>query len=128
MANDVYEKRAEQMFPRLTKAQIARLEAHGVRMEVTTGQILIEPGDHERRMMVVLSGSLQVTVPGVNDLVIRPLGPGDFAGEMSTLRGTPGFVRVQAREAGEVLVITDSDLRVVVQTDAELSEIFMRAF
>jgi thioredoxin reductase (NADPH) len=47
---------------------------------------------------------------------------------MSTLRGTPGFARVEVREAGEVLVITDSDLRVVVQTDAELSEIFMRAF
>ncbi len=54
--------------------------------------------------------------------------PGDFAGEMSTLRGTPGFARVEVSEAGEVLVITDSDLRVVVQTDASFSEIFMRAF
>ncbi|HEY0686464.1 MAG TPA: FAD-dependent oxidoreductase [Steroidobacter sp.] len=128
MPNELYEKRAEQMFPRLTKAQIARLEPHGVHMETTAGQVLIEPGDHERKMIVVLAGSLQATIPGFEEQVVRPLGPGDFAGEMSTLRGVPGFVRVEVREAGEVLVITDSDLRVVVQTDAELSEIFMRAF
>lgn len=128
MPNELYEKRADQMFPRLTKAQIARLDPHGTHLTTTVGQVLIEPGDHERKMIVVLTGSLQITVPGVDEQVIKPLGPGDFAGEMSTLRGVPGFVRVQVREAGEVLVITDSDLRVVVQTDAELSELFMRAF
>jgi len=128
MPNELYAKRAEQMFPKLTKAQIARLEPHGVHLATAEGQVLIEPGAHERKMMVVLAGSLKVTVPGVDEQVIRPLVPGDFAGEMSTLRGTPGFARVEVREAGEVLVITDSDLRVVVQTDAELSEIFMRAF
>lgn len=128
MPNELYEKRSEQMFPRLTKAQIARLEPHGTRLQTTAGQVLIEPGNHERKMIVVLAGSLQVTVPGVEEQVIRPLGPGDFAGEMSTLRGVPGFVRVEVLEAGEVLIVTDSDLRLVVQTDAELSEIFMRAF
>lgn len=128
MSNELYEKRAEQMFPKLTKAQVTRLESHGVHLPTTEGQVLIEPGDHDHKMIVVLAGSLKVTVPGIEDLVIRPLVPGDFAGEMSTLRGTPGFARVEVSEAGEVLVVTDSDLRVVVQTDAELSEIFMRAF
>lgn len=128
MPNELYEKRAEQMFPKLTKAQIERLEPHGTHLQTTEGMVLIEPGDHERKMIVVLAGSLKVTVPGVDEQVIRPLVAGDFAGEMSTLRGTPGFARVEVSEAGEVLVVTDSDLRVVVQTDAELSEIFMRAF
>lgn len=128
MANELYAQRAEQMFPRLTKAQIARLEPHGTHLATATGQVLIEPGDHERKMLVVLAGSLQITVPGVDQQVVRPLGPGDFAGEMSTLRGVPGFVRVSVLDAGEVLVVSDHDLRVVVQTDAELSEIFMRAF
>jgi thioredoxin reductase (NADPH) len=128
MPNELYEKRAEQMFPKLTKAQIARLEPHGVHLPTVAGQVLIEPGAHEHKMMVVLAGSLKITIPGFDEQVIKPLGPGDFAGEMSTLRGTPGFARVEVGEPGEVLVITDSDLRVVVQTDAELSEIFMRAF
>jgi thioredoxin reductase (NADPH) len=128
MLNELYEKRADQMFPRLTRQQIARLDQHGTHMATTAGQILSEPRDRERKMIVVISGSLQVTVPGLAEQVIRPLGPGDFAGEMSTLRGVPGFARVTVQEGGEVLVIPDSELRVIVQTDAELSEIFMRAF
>ncbi|HEY5758690.1 MAG TPA: FAD-dependent oxidoreductase [Steroidobacter sp.] len=128
MPNELYDNRAAQMFPKLTKAQVSRLEPHGTHLATTAGQVLIEPGDHEYKMIVVLAGLVKVTVPGFEEQVIRPLGPGDFAGEMSTLRGVPGFARVEVSEAGEVLVITDSDLRVVVQTDAELSEIFMRAF
>jgi thioredoxin reductase (NADPH) len=128
MPNDLYEKRREQMFPRLTKAQLARLKPHGTVTPTQAGEVLIEPGDHARKMIVVLSGSLDVAIPGNDEQVLHPLEPGHFAGEMSTLRGVPGFVRVQVREAGEVLVITDADLRVIVQTDAELSEIFMRAF
>ena len=128
MSNLVYEQRREQMFPRLTQAQIARLQPHARRVATVAGQVLIEPGDHEHKMIVVLGGSIEVSIPGVDEQVIRPLGPGDFAGEMSTLRGVPGFAHVRVREAGEVLEISDSELRVIVQTDAELSEIFMRAF
>lgn len=128
MPHELYEKRREQMFPRLTRAQIARLEPHGTHLATDAGQVLIEPGNHEAKMFVVLSGSLDVEIPGVEDQALHPLGPGDFAGEMSTLRGVPGFVRVHVREPGEVLVVPDSELRLIVQTDAELSEIFMRAF
>lgn len=128
MPNELYEKRREQMFPRLTKAQIARLEPHGHHLATTAGQILLEPGHHEAKMFVVLSGSLYIEIPGGEEQVLYPLGPGDFAGEMSTLRGVPGFAFVHVNEPGEVLVIPDSELRLIVQTDAEISEIFMRAF
>jgi len=128
MANDLYEKRREQMFPRLTKAQVARLEPYGHHCATTAGEILMEPGEHEAKMFVVLSGSLVVEIPGTEEINLQPLGAGDFAGEMSTLRGVPGFAFIHVREAGEVLVIRDSELRLIVQTDAEISEIFMRAF
>jgi len=44
------------------------------------------------------------------------------------LRGAAGFSRIKARDGGNVLAISEGDLRNVVQTDAELSEILMRAF
>jgi thioredoxin reductase (NADPH) len=128
MPNELYEKRREQMFPRLTKTQIARLEPHGHHLTTTSGQLLMEPGDREAKLFVVLSGSLYVEIPGGEEEVLYPLGPGDFAGEMSTLRGVPGFAFVHVNEPGEVLCIRDSELRLIVQTDAEISEIFMRAF
>ena len=48
--------RKAQMFPQLTAAQIARLAAHGTRRNISTGEILAEPGDRSRPMFVVLVG------------------------------------------------------------------------
>jgi thioredoxin reductase (NADPH) len=125
----LFESRREQMFPKLTAQQIARLAPHGRRIRTTTGQVLSEAGESHRDMHVVLSGSLEVVRPGLHGetpIVVEVAG--DFTGEMSTLRGISGFTRVRVREAGEILAIGDSALRTVVQTDPEIMEIFMRAF
>src|SRR5690242_21508812 len=129
MASDLLEKRREQVFPKLTASQIARLEAHGERIQAHAGAVLAEPGDRHRKLLVVLSGSLELVVPGVvGEALLAVLVPGDFAGEISTLRGVAGFVRIRVREDASVLTVDEQGLRNVVQTDAELSEMFMRAF
>ena len=125
----LYESRREQMFPKLTAQQIARLERHGRRIRTTAGQVLSEAGEGHRDLYVVLSGSLQIVRPGLQgEEPITIEVAGDFTGEMSTLRGLVGFTRVRVCEAGEILAITESELRTVVQTDPEIMEIFMRAF
>jgi thioredoxin reductase (NADPH) len=123
------EARWEQAFPRLTLAQIARLEPHGKRVGTRKGQILAEPGERHRTMLVILSGSVEIVRPGLagEELIVVHL-PGQFSGEMSTLRGAASVVRARVREEGEVLAIDSEHLRAIVQTDAELSEILMRAF
>jgi len=121
--------RWEQAFPRLTPAQIARLEPHGKRIRTRRGQVLAEPGERHRLMFVVLSGSIEIVRPGLaGEELIVVHEPGQFSGEMSTLRGLASVVRARVREVGEVLAIDNEHLRQLVQTDAELSEIFMRAF
>ena len=47
---------------------------------------------------------------------------------MSALRGSGATVRARVREDGEVIAIEHEGLLRVVQNDAELSELFMRAF
>jgi thioredoxin reductase (NADPH) len=129
MANEVFEKRREQMFPRLDARQLARLEARGTRLRTRAGETLVEPGESHRKMLVVLSGKLEIFIPGaLGEQSLTQLVPGDFAGEISTLRGLAGFSRIRVVEAGEVLAIGEAELRALVQTDAELSEIIMRAF
>src|SRR5437867_9365070 len=44
------------------------------------------------------------------------------------LSGRPSLVRTRAASAGELLEIDQPTLRRIVQTDPELSEIFLRAF
>ncbi len=124
-----YGERKDQTFPTLTPAQIARLAPHGQKIAVRRGQILAEPGERHRKLFVVLSGSIEIvrpTMQGEQPLVT--LTAGGFTGEMSTLRGVGSLVRARVRDDGELLAIPDDQLRTVVQTDARLSELFMRAF
>jgi thioredoxin reductase (NADPH) len=121
--------RKAQMFPRLTPAQITRLQAYAVHRNTTQGEILAEPGDRSRPMLVVLSGSIEVvqaSLSGETLVVVHEAG--SFTGEMSTLQGIGSLVRSRVRDAGEVLVITEDRLRTIIQTDSELSELFMRAY
>jgi len=120
--------RQPQMYPKLAPAQLSRLEAYGSRLATRAGQVLTEPGERHP-MYVVLSGSIEVTQVGMAGEVLVALHQsGSFSGEMSTLRGVAGPVRMRVREAGEILVITDPQLRIIVQTDSELSEILLRAY
>lgn len=120
--------RQPQMYPKLAPAQLSRLEAYGSRLATHAGQVLTEPGERHP-MYVVLSGSIEVTqVDMAGEVLVALHQCGSFSGEMSTLRGVAGPVRMRVREAGEILQITDSQLRIIVQTDPELSEMFLRAY
>jgi thioredoxin reductase (NADPH) len=126
---DLRETRREQMFPKLTPAQIGRLDAYGKRTHIRAGEVLAEPGDRYGRLLVVLSGAIEIMLPGIaGETLVTVHTAGDFAGEMSALRGAGASVRARVREDGEVIAIERDDLRRLVQADAELSELFMRAF
>jgi thioredoxin reductase (NADPH) len=129
IAQSPYAGRSAQMFPRLTPLQIARLSTHARKVAIQKGQILAEPGDHPP-MYVVLSGSIEILQPTLSGetLIVVVHTPGSFSGDVGTLRAISSVVRMRVREAGEVLAIDDAHLRTIVQTDSELSELFMRAY
>jgi thioredoxin reductase (NADPH) len=126
---DIYETRRDQMFPKLSEAQIARLTPYAERLTVRAGEIIFDQGDAGRGVHVVLSGSLEIVRPGLTgDDPIIVHQPGQFTGEANVLSGRRSLVRGRMREAGEILHLTPEALRRVVQTDSELSDLFMRAF
>jgi|HubBroStandDraft_6_1064221.scaffolds.fasta_scaffold03938_7 thioredoxin reductase (NADPH) len=128
IAQSPYAGRPAQTFPRLTALQIARLSAHGRKISIQKGQVLAEPGDR-LPMYIVLSGSIEVVQPTLNgETLIVVHTAGSFSGDVGTLRGIGTVVRMRVRETGEVLAIDEAHLRTIVQTDSELSELFMRAF
>ncbi len=129
MTSELLEKRREQMFPKLTQAQIARLEAHGRRMRVQAGTVLLDAGERPRQIFVVLSGSVELLLrKEAGEELLNLLATGDFTGEISALRGSTGFARIRVREGGTVVAVDITELRAIVQTDAELSELMMRAY
>jgi thioredoxin reductase (NADPH) len=128
IAQSAYAGRSAQMFPHLTPLQITRLSVHGRKISTQKSRILAEPGDHPP-MYVVLSGSIEVIQPTLSgEILLVVHTAGSFSGDVGTLRAIGSVVRMRVREAGEVLVIDDAHLRAIVQTDPELSELFMRAY
>jgi thioredoxin reductase (NADPH) len=118
-----------QAFPVLTAAQISRVRSSSKLRHVKTREILFEPGDTNVPFFVLLSGNMEIVQPDLTDeRLIATHGPGEFTGEMTMISGRRCLVRGRVTEPGEFLELSADGLRSLVAKDAELSEIFMRAF
>jgi thioredoxin reductase (NADPH) len=121
--------RADQIFPTLTSVQIERVATYGRRRVVRSGEVLVEQGDRAIPFFVVISGELEAVRPTcATETLITIVRPGQFTGEINTLSGRRALARIRARQDGDVIQLTRENVLTVVQTDAELSEILMRAF
>jgi thioredoxin reductase (NADPH) len=119
----------DEMFPVLTAGQQARVLTHGRLRKVTTGEVIIEPDTQGIKFFVVVQGRLKVLRLNENrEQIYAVCGPGMFTGELNMLSGRRSLVRIRAGEAGELIEIEREALRGLVQTDSELSDIFLRAF
>ncbi len=116
-------------FPKLTEEQIARIRPQSKVRQVTTGEILFEPGDGNVPFFVVLSGSMEIVQPGMRgERHVVTHQAGGFSGEISMISGRTSLMRGRVIESGEFLEMSGADLRALVARDAELSDILMRAF
>jgi thioredoxin reductase (NADPH) len=121
--------RAERLFPTLTRGQVARIAARGRRRAIQRGEVLVEVGDKDVPFFVVVSGEIQALRPtGGTEILIVAHGPGQFSGEATMITGRRAMGRLRATEPGEVIELEREQVLALVQTDAELSEILMRAF
>lgn len=119
----------ERMFPILTAAQIARIAPHGRARRVDTGEVLIEVGAPVVPFFVVIAGALEaVNASEKGETLITVHRRGQFTGEVNMLSGRRSLVRTRVVEPGEVIELERDRLLALVQTDSELSELFMRAF
>jgi thioredoxin reductase (NADPH) len=119
----------EKIFPKLTMTQIGRITAHGRARSVKPGEVLIEQGDISVPFFVVITGEVEIVRPfGAYETLVTVHGHGEFTGEVNMLSGRRSLVRARATKVGEVIELNHQQMLGLVQTDAELSEIIMRAF
>jgi thioredoxin reductase (NADPH) len=121
--------RIEKIFPKLTPAQIRCVAAHGHMRAVERGEVLVEQGDTSVPFFVVITGELEIVRPSAAyETLVTVHGSGQFTGEVNTLSGRRSFFRVRATKPGKVIELDHQHMLTLVQTDAELGEILMRAF
>lgn len=124
-----FEKRASQLWPVLDARQIARLARLGVEQTLPAGTLLFDEGDFGVPFFVVLEGEVEVVHPrGKVEEPVTVHTAGHFTGEVTLLTSGRALVRQRAKTDVRLLRLEPEQLRSLVQTDAELSEILMRAF
>jgi thioredoxin reductase (NADPH) len=119
---------ADQIFPTLTSAQMARFAAYGRVRRFDRGEVLVQAGE-QARFFVVTAGQVDVVRPSPSgDELVTTYHVGQFSGEVNALTGRRGFVTLRATEAGDAIELGRDQLLALVQDDSELSDILVRAF
>jgi len=115
--------------PILTASQIERIRAFAKVRKVTAGEILYQPGDDTPPVYVVISGGIKIlALGGPEERTVTAYGTGQFSGELLMISGRKSIYRCQATESGALLELSARDLHTLIGKDAELSDIFMKAF
>ena len=119
----------DEMFPVLTAEQQARVLAHGRARRVAAGEVLVDLNQQPMKVFIVVTGRLDLfRVSDQSEEIVAICGPGMFTGELNVLSGRRVLVRIQAAENSDLIEIERDALRTLVQTDSELSDVFLRAF
>jgi len=107
-----------------------RIRSVGTVRTVQRGEVLFAPGDVNVPFFVVLSGSMEIVQPDLNGerRIAAHDRPGEFTGEVTMISGQRCLVLGRVTQPGEFIELEPASLRTLIASDAELSEILLRAF
>ena len=125
---DFVARRGDQMFPRLTDAEIARLARFGEPRSYRQGETVARLGDTGVGIKLVLSGKIEISQDdrgGRSHIVTHERG--NFMGELAQLSGRPYLVDAVALTDVEAIAIPPDRVRALLVAEADLGERIMRA-
>src|SRR6476661_4588279 len=126
--SDLIARRGDQMFPRLSDAELARLAKFGEPRRFAKGEPVVRIGELTPGMILLLSGEVEVLrTGGGGETHIVTHERGSFMGELSSLSNRPSLVNANALSDVDAIVIPPERLRALLIAEADLGERIMRA-
>jgi len=123
-------RRKEQMFPRLNPEMVQRIAAYGHEEHVLAGTVLFQRGERGVDFFLVLDGLIEIF-----DLdkygqpnVFAVHGARQFSGEMNLFNHRSILASARAATDSHVVRMHPDEFRRMVASEADISEIIMRAF
>ncbi|HYC94933.1 MAG TPA: cyclic nucleotide-binding domain-containing protein, partial [Sphingomicrobium sp.] len=128
-ARTLIDSRRDQIFPRLSPADMERLRRFGEPRSFKAGDMLFRAGEAGHGLTLLLSGEVEILQHDETGrrIPIVTHERGSFMGELAQLSGRPALVNGQALTDGEAIEIPPDRLRAVLIAEAELGERIMRA-
>lgn len=115
--------------PILTESQLERVRVFTRPRQAEADEVLYAPDDDTPPVYVVIEGKIRiVALAGSVEHTVTTYGAGQFSGELLMIAGRRSIYRCQAVEASRLLELSAENLRTLISKDAELSDIFMKAF
>ena len=117
--------------PTLSDAQLARLRTYGSPDELEVGETAFAAGDPAYDLIVIDQGAIEVVrtaTLNAPEASVITFGPGAFVGELGILSGQITYLTGRVVERARVHRISLTQLRRLMATDPELSDVLLRAF
>lgn len=113
------------LFEGLSKDTLSDLIARGTSLKVPAGNHVVEQGANDAGLQVVLEGSADVTVNGVERAALTP---GDYFGEISMIDGRPRSASVVAGPDGlTTFALSSLAFAPVVRENPDVAETLLKA-
>ncbi|MGY2047984.1 FAD-dependent oxidoreductase [Methylobacterium sp. JK268] len=125
----VIDNRRDQMFPKLSPAEIERLRRFGREQHYAAGDALFVTGDISPGMFILVSGSVEIRRhdPLGHLAPITTQGAGEFVAEVGQLSGRAALVDAVAVSDLDTVLIPSENLRALLIAEVELGDRIMRA-
>ncbi|MGA8262507.1 MAG: cyclic nucleotide-binding domain-containing protein [Arenicellales bacterium] len=109
---------------------LALIEDAGEIIQIEAGERIIQEGAVPQRLLLLLSGKLEVFVPDPADRSqgkrLATLNPGDSCGEYGFIDRRPASASVKAIEDSEIFVIANDDFNTLLRQHDELERSIYR--
>jgi thioredoxin reductase (NADPH) len=110
-------------FPTWGDDVLSELAGFGVERDVAPGEELLTAGQPSCGFYVVLEGEIDVVRPDIDrDVPVGSLGPGQFVGGVSLLRGQRPYLTARAKGPGRVLDIEAEEFRRLMAARRHLAD------
>lgn len=116
------------IFPRLTAKQIEYLFHFGSTISFKEGDVIINLGERNYNLYVVLNGKINILDPYDNNKLITCHGRDEFTGDSDILGDRSAMFRAVAKTDGEALCISNSKLKQILAQNSELNDLFVKVF
>ncbi|MFQ6395614.1 FAD-dependent oxidoreductase [Nocardia sp. KC 131] len=116
--------------PTFTDAQWDRFRSYGTTQTAGPGTWLFRAGQQSCDMLLVESGTVDIIRARTADspeAVVAHYGARQFSGEMNLLTGQATYLDARAAEAATIYRISPADFRRLMDTEADLSDLILRA-
>jgi thioredoxin reductase (NADPH) len=116
------------IFPRLNQSQITYLKGFGNIVPFNKGDVIINLGERNYDLYVVLDGKIIILDPYDGNKLITCHEKGEFTGDSDILSDRAAMFRAVAKTDGEALCIPHSKLKKILDENSELNDLFVKVF